>query len=103
MDSFEIANSNFMACKYSREEEFITKCLNTAMAWLSGIIEQKERFSTLRIAMSYTYLISLYLFEGKLAEARKILEDFSVSYSGEDWAKFWLVRAKELYSAELGD
>lgn len=101
IDSFEIANSNFMACKFSREEEFITKSLNTSMAWLSGIVKERERYSTIRIAMSYTFLVSLFLFEGKLAEARKILEEFSRDFSGEDWARFWLLRAKELYNNEL--
>lgn len=101
MDSFEIANSNFMACKFAKEEEFITKSLNTAMAWLSGIVKEREKYSTIRMAMSYTYLVSLYLFEGKLTEARKVLEDFATDFSGEDWARFWLVRAKELYTSEL--
>lgn len=103
MDAFNIAVSCFMVCKFSTDSSLIENHLSTAMAWLDGILKKKEKYSSVRIAMVYTYLTSMFLFNDKLADARNILEQFSIEYKSEEWAKFWLLRAKELYTKELAE
>lgn len=100
LDGFEIAVCNFMMCKFGDRPENIDNQLNTAMAWLLSILENKNRYSTLRIVKTYVYCISIELAMSRLKNAEKYLRDFEELYTGDEEVKMWLLRAKELVHDE---
>ncbi len=102
LDGFEIAICNFMMCKFGEKPENIDTQLNTAMAWLLSILDNKNRYSALRIVKTYVYCISIELALGRVKNAERYLADFEDSYAHDEESKMWLLRARELIQDEKG-
>jgi hypothetical protein len=95
-DGFEIARCNLMMCKFTKERTVLDQHIHTARAWLSDILEHKERYSTHRLVKSYVFHISLLLMEGKLGEAERALKTLVTDYREEEEFDFWLGRAEQM-------
>lgn len=99
-DGFDIAFSNLMMCKYTEDERHINEQLDTALAWLHGVLGAQERYSTSRGIQAYTYIASVYLARGKMSEAVKFQNEMAKRHSNEDEFDFWYNRVKEIIQEE---
>jgi hypothetical protein len=97
-DGCEIVTSNFMMCKFASSERDIDEHMHTALAWLGGIMQNKENYSTLRVVKSYTYLVSILVAQDKVSEAKKLYKEAVEHFSDLEEGQFWLARARELIS-----
>jgi len=95
-DGFDIVVSNFMMCKFALKEMDIDDHMYTALAWLYGIMENKANYSTLRLAKTYVYLISVLLSQDKIGEARKFYRELEKEYKDIEDCKYLINRAQNL-------
>lgn len=101
-DGFDIAFSNLMMCKYTEDNKLIHEQLDTALAWLHGVLTHPDHYSTHRIMQAYIYIASIYLTRDKLSEATKYQKELELRFSGEESFEFWNERIKELIAEERG-
>lgn len=95
-DGFDIVVSNLMMCKFALREVDIDDHMYTALAWLYGIMENKSNYSTLRLAKTYVYLISVLISHDKVAEARKFYRELENNYKDIEDCKYLINRAQYL-------
>jgi hypothetical protein len=95
-DGFDIVVSNFMMCKFAFKEINIDDHMYTALAWLYGIMDNKENYSTLRLAKTYVYLISVLLSRDKTGEARKFYRELERNFEDIEDCKYLINRAQHL-------
>jgi anti-anti-sigma regulatory factor len=95
-DGFDIVVSNFMMCKFALKEIDIDNHMYTALAWLYGIMENKANYSTLRLAKTYVYLISVLLSQDKTGEARRFYRELENEYKNIEDCKYLINRAQQL-------
>ncbi|MDR0516174.1 MAG: DUF2225 domain-containing protein [Fibromonadaceae bacterium] len=95
-DGFDIVVSNFMMCKFATKEMDIDGHMHTALAWLYGIMDNQEHYSTLRLAKTYVYLISVLLSKDKVGEARRHYRDLEKRFGAIDGCDFLIKRAEYL-------
>jgi uncharacterized protein (DUF2225 family) len=95
-DGFDIVVSNFMMCKFALKEIDIDNHMYTALAWLYGIMDNKKNYSTLRLAKTYVYLISVLLSQDKTGEARKYYRELEREYNEIEDCKHLVTRAQSL-------
>jgi pentatricopeptide repeat protein len=95
-DGFDIVVSNFMMCKFALKEVDIDDHMYTALAWLYGIMDNKENYSTLRLAKTYVYLISVLLSHDKTGEARKFYRQMEKEFNDIEDCKYLINRAQHL-------
>jgi anti-anti-sigma regulatory factor len=95
-DGFDIVVSNFMMCKFALKEMNIDDHMYTALAWLYGIMDNKENYSTLRLAKTYVYLISVLLSQDKSGEARKFYRELEKEFRNIEDCKYLISRAQHL-------
>ena len=95
-DGFDIVVSNFMMCKFALKDMDIDDHMYTALAWLYGIMENKANYSTLRLAKTYVYLISVLLSQDKTGEARKFYRELEKEYKDIEDCKYLISRAQNL-------
>jgi uncharacterized protein (DUF2225 family) len=95
-DGFDIVVSNFMMCKFAPTDLEIDNHMYTALAWLYGILNNKENYSTLRLAKTYVYLISALLAQDKTGEARKFYRELEKEFNEIEDCKYLINRAQNL-------
>jgi hypothetical protein len=95
-DGFDIVVSNFMMCKFASREIDIDNHMYTALAWLYGIIENKSNYSTLRLAKTYVYIVSVLLSQDKIGEARKFYRTMEKDFNSIEDCKYLINRAQSL-------
>jgi anti-anti-sigma regulatory factor len=95
-DGFDIVVSNFMMCKFALKEMDVDNHMYTALAWLYGIMGNRENYSTLRIAKTYVYLISVLLSQDKVGDARKFYREFEKQFKDVEDCKYLIARAQQL-------
>jgi len=95
-DGFDIVVSNFMMCKFALKEIDIDDHMYTALAWLYGIMDNKANYSTLRLAKTYVYLISVLLSKDKSGEARKFYREMEKEFKDIEDCKYLINRAQNL-------
>ncbi|GHV14287.1 hypothetical protein AGMMS49938_10160 [Fibrobacterales bacterium] len=95
-DGFDIVVSNFMMCKFALKDIDIDDHMYTALAWLYGIMDNKNNYSTVRLAKAYVYLISVLLSQDKIQDARKFYRELEKSYSDIEDCKYLISRAQHL-------
>jgi anti-anti-sigma regulatory factor len=95
-DGFDIVVSNFMMCKFATKEVDIDGHMHTALAWLYGIMDNQEHYSTLRLAKTYVYLISVLLAKDKIGEARRYYRELEKRFSNTEDCSFLIKRAEYL-------
>ena len=95
-DGFDVVVSNFMMCKFAPREIDIDNHMYTALAWLYGIMDNKANYSTLRLAKTYVYLISVLLSQDKSGEARKFYRELEKEYGDIEDCKYLVNRAQHL-------
>ncbi|MCL1966917.1 MAG: hypothetical protein FWF67_03455, partial [Fibromonadales bacterium] len=86
----------FMMCKFALKEISIDEHMYTALAWLYGIMDNKENYSTLRLAKAYVYLISVLLSQDKTGDARKFYREMEKSFKDIEDCKYLINRAQHL-------
>jgi hypothetical protein len=96
IDGFDVVVSNFMMCKFAEKEVEVDNHMHTALAWLYGIIENKVNYSTLRLAKTYVYLISVLISKDKSGEARKFYRELEKGYKDIEDCKYLINRAQQL-------
>ena len=96
IDGFDIAMSNFMVCKYSESEKEITDSISTAEAWLNGVLENKQAYSSDRVVQAYVYFISIQIMHEKINLSKKLLEELNSQYGYDDDYNFWISRITEM-------
>jgi uncharacterized protein (DUF2225 family) len=99
-DAFDIVISNFNMCKYSISDEEIDQHLDTAEAWLYGVLENKHRYSTNRVVKAYCYIISICLAKNKFTEALKFHAEFQKNYADDEENEFWMRRVNQIIEDE---
>jgi hypothetical protein len=95
-DGFDIVVSNFMMCKFAAKEVEIDSHMHAAHAWLYGIMDNREYYSTLRLAKTYVYLISVLVAQDKIGDARKLYRELEKDYGGMEDCKYLINRAQHL-------
>ena len=95
-DGFGIVVSNFMMCKFAPREIDIDNHMYTALAWLYGIMENKLNYSTLRLATTYVYIISVLLSQDKTSDARKFYREMEKEFKNIEDCKYLINRAQHL-------
>jgi len=95
-DGFDIVVSNFMMCKFALKDTDIDNHMYTALAWLYGIMDNKSNYSTLRLAKTYVYLISVLVSQDKNGEARKFYRELEKEYKDIEDCKYLIARAQSL-------
>jgi hypothetical protein len=95
-DGFDIVVSNFMMCKFASREVDIDDHMYTALAWLYGIMDNKENYSTLRLAKAYVYLISVLLSRDKAGDARKFYRELEKNFKEVEGCEYLISRAQYL-------
>jgi anti-anti-sigma regulatory factor len=95
-DGFDIVVSNFMMCKFAAKEVDVDGHMHAALAWLYGIMDNKEQYSTIRLAKTYVYLISILLSQDKTGEARKYYRELEKKFGDMEDCKFFINRAQYL-------
>ncbi|MDR1812684.1 MAG: hypothetical protein LBQ87_07645 [Candidatus Fibromonas sp.] len=95
-DGFDIVVSNFMMCKFALKEMDVDNHMYTALAWLYGIMDNKANYSTLRLAKTYVYLISVLLSQDKVGEARKFYRELEKEYKDIEDCRYLINRAQQL-------
>ncbi len=100
IDAFQIAFCHFMMCKYTEEESVIDTHLDTALAWLSGLVQKPERYASYRVLQGMVYLLSVYLAKNKIGEAMKIEKEILANFNRDKESVFWIARAQELIEEE---
>ena len=95
-DGFDIVVSNFMMCKFASKESDIDNHMYTALAWLYGILDNRENYSTLRLAKTYVYLISVLVSQDKIGEARKYYRELEMHFKDIEDCKYLINRAQHL-------
>ncbi|MDR2555048.1 MAG: STAS domain-containing protein [Fibromonadaceae bacterium] len=95
-DGFDVVVSNFMMCKFALKEISIDEHMYTALAWLYGIMDNKENYSTLRLAKAYVYLISVLLSQDKTGDARKFYRELEKNFKDIEACEYLILRAQHL-------
>jgi len=95
-DGFDIVVSNFMMCKFALKELDVDDHMYTALAWLYGIMDNRANYSTLRLAKTYVYIISVLLSQDKVGEARKFYRELEKDFKDIEDCKYLITRAQQL-------
>lgn len=101
-DGFEIALSNLLMCKYTDDKKMITEHLDTALAWLHGVLNFADQYSVNRVMQCYTYICSVYLARDKMSEALKYQREMEQRFAHEENYDFWYQRVHDLIEEERG-
>jgi len=97
VDALEIAYSNFMMCKYAPDQRLVDEHLNTAMAWLSSVLDNPQWYSRIRVAAAYTYAISVLIARDRPREAKDHLDAFVEKFKDAHEYDFYMERALLMY------
>jgi pentatricopeptide repeat protein len=95
-DGFDIVVSNFMMCKFASKDQDVDNHMYTALAWLYGILDNKANYSTLRLAKTYVYLISVLVSQDKTGESRKLYREMEKEFNDIEDCQFLINRAQQL-------